>query len=101
MNPTTGSDMSQSYDPYRLASPAVYLVKIVVFLVLIALVAAILATQLIVFFWANPFINSLILLTLAVGIILSIRQVLRLFPEINWVNSLQEGRIPSTQPRLM
>ncbi len=98
---TTGSEMSQSYDPYRLASPVVYLVKIVVFLILVALIAAILGAQLIEFFWANPFINALILLTLGVGIVLSIRQVLRLFPEINWVNSLQEGRMPSTQPRLL
>src|SRR5690606_15856294 len=29
------------------------------------------------------------------------RQVLRLIPEINWVNSLQEGRMPATQPRLL
>ena len=93
--------MSQTYDPYRLASPAVYLVKIVIFLVLVALVAAILANQLLIFFWANPFINSLILLTLFIGIILSFRQVMRLFPEINWVNSLQEGRMPATQPRLL
>ena len=57
-----GSDMSQSYDPYHLASPTVYLVKIVIFLVLVALVAAILSNQLLVFFWANPFINSLIFL---------------------------------------
>jgi hypothetical protein len=93
--------MSQNYDPYRLASPAVYLVKIVIFLVLVALVAAILSSQLLIFFWANPFINSLILLTLGIGIILSFRQVIRLMPEIKWVNSLQEGRMPATQPRLL
>ena len=89
--------MSQNYDPYRLASPAVYLVKILIFLVLVALVAAILFNQLIIFFWANPFINSLILLTLAIGIVLSFRQIMRLFPEIRWVNSLQEGRMPPNQ----
>ena len=93
--------MSQTYDPYRLASPAVYLVKIVIFLVLVALVAAILGNQLLIFFWANPFINSLILLTLFIGIILSFRQVMRLFAEINWVNALQEGRMPAVQPRLL
>src|SRR6218665_2308768 len=93
--------MWQSYDPYRLASPAVYLVKMIVFLVLVALIAAILFNQLIVFFWANPFINSLILLTLAIGIVLSFRQVIRRFPEIRWVNSLQEGRMPPPQPRLL
>jgi hypothetical protein len=93
--------MSQNYDPYRLASPAVYLVKIIIFLVLVALVAAILYSELVRFFLANPFINSLIVLTLAIGIILSFRQVLLLIPEIKWVNSLQEGRMPPTQPRLL
>lgn len=93
--------MSQSYDPYHLASPTVYLVKILIFLVLVALIAAILFNQLILFFWANPFINSLIILVLFIGIILSFRQIIRLFPEIRWVNSLQDGQIPATQPRLL
>lgn len=85
--------MTQGYDPYHLASPAVYLVKIVIFLVLVALVAAILFSTIVTFFWANPFINSLIFLTLAVGIFLSFRQVIRLFPEVQWVNSLQDGTV--------
>lgn len=93
--------MTDSYNPYRLASPAVYLVKIVIFLVLVGLVAAILFTQLLTFFWANPFINSLILLTLAIGVVLSFRQVLRLMPEIRWVNSLQAGQMPPEPPRLL
>jgi hypothetical protein len=73
----------------------------IVFLVLVGLVAAILAGTLITFFWANPFINGLIVFTLAVGILLSFRQVIRLFPEIAWVNSLQDGQIPPTQPVLL
>lgn len=56
--------MTQGYDPYHLASPTVYLVKIVIFLVLIALVAAILFSQIVTFFWANPFINSMIFFAL-------------------------------------
>lgn len=93
--------MSQTYDPYRLATPTVYLFKMIIFLVLVALVALILSAQLIEFFWANPFINALILLTLAIGVVLSFRQVVRLFPEIRWVNALQEGRIPQVEPRLL
>jgi hypothetical protein len=93
--------MAHSYDPYHLASPSVYLVKIIIFLVLVALVAAILSNQLIIFFWANPFINSLIFLVLLIGIVLSFRQIIRLFPEIRWVNSLQDGQMPSTQPVLL
>jgi len=93
--------VSQTYDPYHLASPTVYLIKILVFLVLVALIAAILWSQLIVFFWANPFINSLIFLVMGIGIVLSFRQIIRLFPEIRWVNSLQDGQIPASQPHLL
>jgi hypothetical protein len=93
--------MSQTYDPYRLASPTVYLIKILIFLVLVALVAAILFNQLLTFFWQNPFINSLILLALAIGILLSIRQIMGLFPEIKWVNALQQGTMPAQQPKLL
>jgi hypothetical protein len=93
--------MSQSYDPYHLASPTIYLIKIIIFLVLVALVGVILYSQIIIFFWANPFINGLILFTLVIGILLGIRQVIRLFPEIAWVNSLQEGQIPANQPVLL
>ncbi|RUT34636.1 flagellar motor protein MotA [Arsenicitalea aurantiaca] len=94
--------MSQTYDPYHLASPTIYLVKIVIFLVLVALVGAILFNTIIVFFWANPFINGLIFFTLFIGILLSFRQVIRLFPEIKWVNSLQDGALTtSRQPVLL
>lgn len=83
--------MTQGYDPYHLASPTVYLIKILIFLVLVALVGAILFSTIATFFWANPFINSMIFFALAVGVFLSIRQVVRLFPEVKWVNSLQDG----------
>ena len=93
--------MSQAYDPYQLASPTVYFVKNIIFLVLVGLVAAILHVQLVEFFWANPFINSLIVFVAFVGIILSFRQILRLYPEVRWVNSLQQGQIPKTTPVLL
>ncbi|WP_116654732.1 flagellar motor protein MotA [Pelagibacterium sediminicola] len=83
--------MSQHYDPYNIASPLVYLIKMVIFLVLVGLVAIILLPQLLDAFWSSPFINGLILFVLFVGIALSFRQVVRLFPEVNWVNSLQSG----------
>ncbi len=93
--------VSQTYDPYHLASPFIYLVKIIIFLVIVGLVGLILANTIVTFFWANPFINSLIALTLIIGIALSFRQVIRLFPEIKWVNSLQDGQMPPTQPVLL
>lgn len=83
--------MSDSYDPYHLASPTVYLIKMIVFLILIVLIGIILSAQLLTAFWSNPFINGLILFVLIIGIMLSFRQVIRLFPEVRWVNSLQDG----------
>lgn len=93
--------MSQGYDPYHLGSPTVYLVKIVIFLVLIALVAAILFTNIVTFFWANPFINSMIFFALFIGIFLSFRQIFRLFPEVKWVNSLQDGSSTQVRPPVL
>lgn len=93
--------MTQGYDPYHLASPFVYLVKIIVFLILCALVGTILTNTIVTFFWANPFINSLIFLTLAIGIFLSFRQIIRLFPEVRWVNSLQDGTMNSSRPPVL
>lgn len=93
--------MTQGYDPYHLASPTVYLVKIVIFLVLIALVAAILFTNIVTFFWANPFINSMIFFALFIGIFLSFRQLFRLFPEVKWVNSLQDGNSAQVRPPVL
>ncbi len=94
--------MSQNYDPYHLKSPTIYLLKIVVFLLIVALVAAILSGSLITFFWANPFINSLIIIVAGTGIILSFRQIFRLFPEIKWVNSMQDGTMARVrQPVLL
>jgi hypothetical protein len=93
--------MTQGYDPYHLASPTVYLIKILIFLIIVALVGAILATTIFTFFWANPFINSLIFFTLFTGIFLSFRQIYRLFPEVKWVNSLQDGTVTTVRPPIL
>ena len=38
---------------------------------------------------ANPGLNALIVGVLFIGIILSFRQVIRLFPEVTWVNGFR------------
>jgi hypothetical protein len=40
-------------------------------------------------FLANPGLNSVIILVALIGIALSFRQVIRLFPEVNWVNGFR------------
>lgn len=93
--------MADRYDPYHLASPTVYLVKMIIFLILVILVGIILTPQLLAAFWSNPFINGMIIFVLAIGILLSFRQVIRLFPEVRWVNSLQDGFQDSAKPPVL
>ena len=73
----------------KLSSPRIFLVRMLVFLVLCALITVVLYKQIIVAFFANPGLNALIGMVLAVGIILSFRQVIRLYPEVAWVNSFR------------
>jgi hypothetical protein len=73
----------------KLSSPRIFLVRMLVFLVLCALLLVVLYKQIIVAFFANPGLNALIGLVLAVGTILSFRQVIRLYPEVAWVNNFR------------
>ena len=62
------------------------------FLILAALLAIILdgqTAQLRHSFMANPGLNGLIIGVLVVGIVYAFRQVLRLYPEIQWVNNFR------------
>jgi hypothetical protein len=81
--------MAQDIDPFKLSSPRIFLVRMLVFLILCALVVVVLYKQIWVAFLANPGLNALILGVLAIGIALAFRQVTRLFPEINWVNGFR------------
>jgi hypothetical protein len=73
----------------KLSSPRIFLVRMLVFLVLCALVMVVLYKQIVTAFFANPGLNALIGLVLAVGTILSFRQVIRLYPEVAWVNNFR------------
>jgi hypothetical protein len=81
--------MAQDIDPFKLSSPRIFLVRMMVFLILCALVVVVLYRQIWTAFLANPGLNALILGVLLIGIALAFRQVIRLFPEINWVNGFR------------
>ena len=81
--------MARKYDPNKLSSPRIFLVRMLVFLVLCTLVGVVLYRQILNAFMANPGLNGLIIGVLVIGILLSFRQVLRLFPEVAWVNSFR------------
>ena len=73
----------------KLSSPRIFLVRMLVFLVLCALVMVVLYRQIIQAFLANPFLNGLICLVLLIGIVMAFRQVIRLYPEVSWVNNFR------------
>jgi MotA/TolQ/ExbB proton channel family len=81
--------MAQDIDPFKLASPRIFLVRMLVFLILCVLVVIVLYKQIWTAFLANPGLNALIIGALLVGVALAFRQVLRLFPEVNWVNGFR------------
>ena len=81
--------MAQDIDPFKLSSPRIFLVRMVVFLVLCALIVIVLYKQIWTAFLANPGLNALIIGVLVIGIALAFRQVIRLFPEIDWVNGFR------------
>jgi hypothetical protein len=81
--------MAHDLDPLKLSSPRIFLVRMLVFLTLCALVVVILYKQIWAAFLANPGLNALIVLVLLIGILLAFRQVIRLFPEVNWVNGFR------------
>jgi hypothetical protein len=80
---------ARDIDLSKLSSPRIFLVVMLVFLVLLGLLAFVLYDPIWRAFKANPSLNAVIIFVLLVGIVLSFRQVLRLFPEIAWVNGFR------------
>ena len=83
--------MASDLDQAKLSSPRIFLLRMLVFLILCALVAFVLHPQILRAFMANPGLNGLIIGVLCIGIILSFHRVIRLFPEVRWVNSFRRA----------
>jgi hypothetical protein len=60
--------------------------------VAVGIVAGVLSPVLITAFYNNPVLNSLILLILLLGILWNLNQVLRLRPEVKWLETYQTSR---------
>jgi hypothetical protein len=72
--------------------PTIYLIRMLVFLLAVAVLVGLLLGRLLIAFDANPMLNSLIVLVLVIGIAWNVRQVLRLTPEVHWVATFQRSR---------
>ena len=88
----------------KLTSPRIFLFRMLVFLTLCGLIVVVLYRQIWGAFLANPGLNALIVAVLAIGIILAFRQVIRLYPEIGWVNTFRvadPGLALGRRPKLL
>lgn len=93
--------MAPASQALKLSSPRIFLLRMMVFLILGGFVALILLQQIGRAFMANPGLNGLIIGVLLIGIVLGLRQVTRLMPEIRWVNSFAGTGKPSTTPPVL
>jgi len=84
--------VAREYDPHKLSSPRVYLFSMVIFISLVFFLGLILYRQILSAFQTNPGLNGLIIGVLLVGVVLTFMQVIRLIPEISWVNSFRRAQ---------
>jgi hypothetical protein len=75
-----------------MTKPSGYLIRMLVFLIVVGVVAGLLSPVLIKAFDNNPGLNSLILTILLLGILWNLFQVLRLRPEVTWLETYQTSR---------
>jgi hypothetical protein len=81
-----------------MTKPTTFVIRMAVFLLLVAVVVGLLSPVLWGIFWHNPGLNGLILLVLAIGIGWNLRQVIRLAPEVDWLEHYQAGSDQFTRP---
>jgi hypothetical protein len=84
--------------------PTTYVVRMLLFLAIVGAVAALLWRTLLAAFQNNPLLDGFILGVLALGIIWNLVMVLRLSPEVRWLETLRHpraGLAPPAPPRLL
>jgi hypothetical protein len=79
--------------------PTNYLLRMLIFLVLVYGTAALISPQLARFYLANPLINSVIMVVELFGVVWNLRQVQRLYPEVLWGEHFRRTRQPLQQER--
>ncbi len=75
-----------------MSRPRIFLTRMAIFLAAVLVVAAVLSNMLWQTFLANPMLNGLILAVLLLGIGFSVRQVVGLNAEVNWIDSFRRDQ---------
>ena len=84
--------------------PTIYVVRMLIFLAAVAVVVSLIWRTLLAAFENNPPLDGLILGVLALGIIWNLVMVLRLTPEVRWLETLRHpraGLAPPAPPKLL
>ena len=87
-----------------MTNPAQTLIRMIGFLIIVGIIAGFLYAPLVDAFLANPALNGMILAALLIGILFALRQVVRLRPEVAWIESFrrqQPGLSMIDAPRLL
>ena len=100
----SAADITPDHRILTLNAPGVFLLRMSIFLILVAFLAAVLFEQLQKSLLTNPGLNGLIIGVLFLGIIYAFRQVFRLYPEIRFVNAFRisdPGLVTGHDPKLL
>ena len=92
---------SFDYDPLTIRQPNRYVLRMLGFLGLTALIVWLILEPLMEAIAANPPLNIGIIAVLALGILYTFGQVLNLRPEIKWLNKYRTGEATNLKPRLL
>jgi hypothetical protein len=95
MSLSAPTDQMPAAESKRLSRPLRYLIRMLVFLALIGFGVFILQTPVMSAFMANPGLNGLIIGCLLVGVLVALREVMRLRGEAAAGNALQGGAPPT------
>jgi len=81
-----------------MTDPRRYLIRMLIFLLVVVAIAGLLHAPLLRAFMGNPALNGVILGVLLIGIIYTFRQILRLVPERRWLTTIQKtGKLDNRQ----
>ena len=84
--------------------PSRYLTRMAVFVAAVAGIAALLSKALVPYFMGNPAVNGMIVAILVAGIVYIFRQVMRLNPEVAWIERFRRNQANLSReemPRLL
>jgi hypothetical protein len=85
-------------DQAMMTDPRRYLVRMLIFLLIVVAIAALLHAPLWRAFMGNPALNGVIVGALGLGILYAFRQILRLVPERRWLTGIQKtGKLDNRQ----